>query len=69
MDICKAKYPNDTSTVEMEEGVSDGKYDKNEKNNEEKEAECPNDTSPVEMEEGVNNRKDGKNEKMMVKKR
>ena len=52
----------------MQEGLSDRNDDKNEKNYEEKEAECPDDTSPVEMEEGVNYRKDDKNEKMMRKK-
>ena len=51
----------------MEEGVSDRKDDKNEKNDEGKEAYCPDDTSPVEMEEGVSDRKDDKNEKMTSK--
>ena len=37
----------------MEEGVSDRKDDKNEKNDEEKEAECLDDTIPFDMEEGV----------------
>ena len=48
----------------MEEGTNDRKYDKNEKNDEEKEAECPQDTYPVDMEEGVSDRKEDKNEKM-----
>ena len=37
----------------MQEGVSDRKYDNNEKNDEEKEAEFLDDTSPDDMEEGV----------------
>ena len=37
--------------------------DKNEKYDDEKEAEFPDDTYPVEIEEGVNDRKDDKNEK------
>ena len=32
MDICEAKFPDDTSRVDMEEGLSDIKYDNNEKN-------------------------------------
>ena len=47
----------------MEEGVNDRKDDRNEKNDEEKEAEFPDDTSPVELEEGVIDRKDYKKEK------
>ena len=49
----------------MEEGVSDKKIDKSEKNDEEKEAECLDDTSPDpdDMEEGVNAINDNKNEK------
>ena len=47
----------------MEEGVSDGKDDKNEKIDKVKEAEFPDDTPPVDMEEGVSDRKDDKNEK------
>ena len=39
----------------MEEGVSDRKYDKNEKYDEEKEAECLDETYPVDMEESVSN--------------
>ena len=31
MDICEVKFPDDTSTVDMEEGVNDIKYDKNKK--------------------------------------
>ena len=42
----------------MEEGVSDRKNDRNEKNDEEKEAELPDDTPRVDMEEGVSDRKD-----------
>ena len=52
----------------MEEGVSDRKYDKNGKNDEEKESECLDDTSPVDIEEGVNDRKYDKNEKNDEKK-
>ena len=29
MDICEAEFPDDTSTVDMEEGVNDRKYDNN----------------------------------------
>ena len=47
----------------MEECVSDINDDKNEKNDEEKEAEFPDDTSPVDMEECVNGRKYERNEK------
>ena len=47
----------------MEEGVSDRKYDKNEKNDEEKEAEFPDDTSPVDIEEGLSDRKYDRNGK------
>ena len=39
MDICEAEFQDDTSPVDMEEGVNDVKYDKNENNDEEKEAE------------------------------
>ena len=53
----------------MEVGVSDRKDDKNEKNDEEKEAELPDDTTPVDMEEGVSERKDDNNERMIKKKR
>ena len=52
----------------MEEGVSERKYDKNEKIDEGKEAECPDGTPPGDMEEGVNERKDDKNKKMMGEK-
>ena len=31
MDICEAEFPDDTSPVDMEEGVNDRKDDKNEK--------------------------------------
>ena len=31
MDICEAEFPDDTSPVDMEEGVSDIKDDNNEK--------------------------------------
>ena len=37
----------------MEEGVNDRKDDKNEKNDEGKEAEFPDDTSPIDIEVGV----------------
>ena len=47
----------------MEEGANVRKYDKNEKNDEDKEAESPDDTSPVDTEEGVNDRKDDRNKK------
>ena len=30
MDICEAEFPDVTSPVDMEEGVSDRKYDNNE---------------------------------------
>ena len=60
----EAEFPDDTPPVDMEEGVSDIKDDKNLKNDEEKEAECQDDTPPVDMEEGVNDRKDGKNGKI-----
>ena len=47
----------------MEEGVNDKKYDKNEKKDEGKEAECPDYTSPVDMEECLGDRKDDNNGK------
>ena len=47
----------------IEESVSNRNYDKNEKYDEEKEAECPYDTSPIKVEEGVSDRNDDKNEK------
>ena len=40
----------------MEEGVNNKEYDKNVKNDEEKEVEFSDETSPVNMEEGVNDR-------------
>ena len=69
MGICEAECPNETSPVEMEEGVNNRIYDKNGKNDEEKEAESPDDTSPDEMEEGLNDRIYDKNKKMMKEKR
>ena len=62
IDICEAEYPDDTSPVEMEEGLNDINDEKKGKNDEEREAECPDETSPVEMEEGVNDRKYENNE-------
>ena len=53
----------------MEKGVNDRKYEKNEKNDEEKEAECPDDNPPVDIEETVSDIKDDKNEKNMRKNR
>ena len=47
----------------MEEGVNDRNDDKNEKNDQEKEAECLDKIFPVDVEEGVNDRNDDKNEK------
>ena len=61
--ICEAECPDGTSPADMEEGVKDRKYDKNEKNDEEKEAEFLDDTFSVDIEEGVSDRKDDKNEK------
>ena len=52
----------------MEEGASDRKYDKNENNDEEKEAELSDDTSPIEEEKGETDRKDEKNKNIMRKK-
>ena len=46
----------------MEEGVSEIKDDKNEQNDEGKEAECPVGTPPNDTEEGVSERKDDNNE-------
>ena len=63
MDICEAKLPDDTSLVNMEEGINDRKYYNSEQNDEKKEAECPYETSPVDTEEGVNDRRYDKNEK------
>ena len=40
----------------MYEVINDRKDDKNEKNDEVKDAKFPDDTSPVEMEEGVSDR-------------
>ena len=48
----------------MEEGVSDRNDDKNEKYDEEKEAECPDDTSTIDVEEGVSDRNDDNNEEI-----
>ena len=53
----------------MEEGVYDRKDDKNEKSDEEKEAECPYGTSPVDIEEVVSDRKHDKNKKMTREKK
>ena len=53
----------------MEEGENDRNYGKNEKNDEEKEAECLDDTSPVDMEEGVSDKNMTRMRKMMRKKR
>ena len=63
MDMCYSEFPNATSPVDMEEGVNDRKYDKNEKNDEEKDTECPDDTLPVDIEESVGDRNDNRNEK------
>ena len=46
----------------MEEGVRDTNDGKNEKYDEDKEAECPDDTSPIEVEEVLSDRNDDKNE-------
>ena len=59
----EAECPDDTSLVEMEEGIKDINDDSNLKNDEGKEAECPAHTSPIEMEEGVSDRNDYTNEK------
>ena len=53
----------------MEDGVSERKHDKNEKNDEEQEAEYPHSTPHDHMEEGVSEKKDYRNEKKMRKKR
>ena len=53
----------------MEEIVNDITDENNEKNHEEKEAECLDDTSPDKMEEGVSELKNDKSEKMMRRKR
>ena len=53
----------------MEDSVSDRKYDKNERNDEGKEAECLDDTSPVDIGEVVSDNKGENNEKMTSKKR
>ena len=53
----------------MEEGVNDITEDKNEKKDEEKEAEFLYNTYPVEMEGGASDRKNDKSEKMMRRKR
>ena len=45
--------PEDTPPAVIEESISDRTYDKNEKYDEEKEAECQDDTSPDNMEEVV----------------
>ena len=47
----------------MEEGIYDINHDKNEQNDEEKEAEFIDDTFHDEMDEGVNDRNENKNEK------
>ena len=48
--LYEAECPDDTSPVEMEEGVNDRKDDKDENNDEGKESELPEDTSPVDTE-------------------
>ena len=48
----------------MEECVSDRNYYKNEKYDEDEEAEFPDDSSPIEVEEGVSDRNDDKNEEI-----
>ena len=53
----------------MDKGVGDEKYDKNERIDEGKEAECPDGTPTDDMEEGVSERKYGKNGKLMREKR
>ena len=58
----EAEIPDDTSTVDMEEGVNDRNDDNNEKYDEDKDKECPDDTSPIEVEEGVSDINDDKNE-------
>ena len=63
------EFPDETSPVEMEEGVNDRKNDKNEKNDEEKQEECPYDTPPVDIEESGSARIDDNNEKNMREKR
>ena len=45
----------------MEEGVSDRKDDKKEKNDEGKDVECHDDTSPADMEECVKDMNDDNN--------
>ena len=45
----------------MDEGFNDIKYNKDEKNDERKEAECPDNTLPVDIEESINDKKDNKN--------
>ena len=62
-----AEFSYDTSHIDKEKGVNDRKDGNNEKNDEEKEAECPDDTPPVDMEEGVSDIKNDDNEKMMRK--
>ena len=52
----------ETSPVDIEEGVKDIKDDNNEKNYWGKEAECLDDNSPDDMEECVSDRKYDKNE-------
>ena len=63
MDIYESEFPDDTSPVDMDEGLNYRKDDKNEKDDYEKEVECPDDTSPVDVEDGVSDRKDDNNEK------
>ena len=58
-----AEFPDDTSPVEMEEGVKDINDDNNELYDEGKEAECLDDNSLDKMEEGENDRNDNKNKK------
>ena len=45
------EHPDDTFPVDTDESINDINDDKNEKNDEEKDAECPDDTSPVDMED------------------
>ena len=58
----EAECPDDTSPVDMEEGVNDIKDDKNEKNYWVKDAECYDESYPIEMEEDVKYLNDDKNE-------
>ena len=59
----ETKCPDFTPPDDMEEGEGDEKYDKNKRNDQEKEGACPDVSPPHYIEEGEGDEKDDKNEK------